>query len=104
MEVAMRSWVRVLWMVVGGFIGAYAGYWIGYLLGWSSDAEWPFRVGGGTGATLLSIAMSVVGVYLVRLLVGPPPDQVKSGLDITKVPASNPTADPSRWSSERRGR
>jgi len=31
------------------FIGAYAGYWIGYLLGWSSDAEWPFRVGGGTG-------------------------------------------------------
>ena len=49
----MRSWVRVLWMVVGGFIGAYAGYWIGYLLGWSSDAEWPFRVGGGTGAILL---------------------------------------------------
>lgn len=91
MEVAMRSWVRVLWMVVGGFIGAYAGYWIGYLLGWSSDAEWPFRVGGGTGAILLSIAMSVLGVALVRLLVGPPPDQVKSGLDTAKVTPSTTT-------------
>lgn len=75
----MRSWVRVLWMVVGGFIGAYAGYWIGHLLGRSADAEWPFRVGGGTGAIVLSIAMSVLGVFLVRLLVGPRPDQVSSG-------------------------
>jgi hypothetical protein len=70
-------------MVVGGFIGAYAGYWIGYLFGWSSDAEWPFRVGGGTGAILLSISVSVLGVFLVRLLVGPPPDQVSSGRDAT---------------------
>jgi hypothetical protein len=75
----MRSWVRVLWMVLGGFIGAYAGYWIGYLLGWSSDAEWPLKVGGGTGAILLSIAMSVLGVSLVRLMVGPKPDRVDNG-------------------------
>jgi hypothetical protein len=66
-------------MVVGGFIGAYAGYWIGYLLGWSSDAEWPLRVGGGTGAILLSIVLSVLGVLLVRLLVGPQPGRVGSG-------------------------
>jgi hypothetical protein len=72
-------------MVVGGFIGAYAGYWIGYLFGWSSDAEWPLRVGGGTGAILLSIAVSVLGVFLVRLLVGPPPEQVSSGLDAVEV-------------------
>jgi hypothetical protein len=59
-------------MVVGGFIGAYAGYWIGHVLGWSSDADWPFKVGGGTGAIVASIAMSVLGVLLVRVLVGPP--------------------------------
>lgn len=75
----MKSWVRVLWMVVGGFIGAYAGYWLGHLLGWSSDAQWPFKVGGGTWAILLSIAMSVLGVLLVRILVGPPHDRASSG-------------------------
>ena len=100
----MRSWVRVLWMVVGGFIGAYAGYWIGYLFGWSSDAEWPFRVGGGTGAILLSIAVSVLGVFLVRLLVGPPPDQVSSSRDATsEVTPPTRRAEPGGWSSERRG-
>ena len=67
----MKSWVRVLLMVLGGVVGAYLGYWIGYWAGWSTDAEWPFQVGGGTGAILLSIGMSVLGVFLVRLMVGP---------------------------------
>lgn len=71
LEDAMRSWVRVLGMVLGGFVGAYVGYWLGDLLGWSSGAQWPFRVGGGTGAILLSIASSVLGVFVARLLVWP---------------------------------
>jgi hypothetical protein len=41
------------------------------LAGLSIDAEWPFRIGGGTGAILLSIGMAVRGVFLVRLVVGP---------------------------------
>jgi hypothetical protein len=80
-------------MVVGGFIGAYAGYWIGYLLGWTSDAQWPFRVGGGTGAILLSIVVSVLGVFLVRLLVGSPPEQITSGADTAKVTLKRPRFD-----------
>jgi hypothetical protein len=59
---------RVLAMVLGGLVGGYAGYWLGHLAGWSTDAEWPFRVGGGTGAILLSIGLAVLGVLVVRML------------------------------------
>ncbi len=65
-----QSW-RVTWMVVGGIIGGWAGYWIGHLLGWSVNAEWPLHIGGGTGAILMSMGMSVLGVLLARLAVGP---------------------------------
>ena len=65
-----QSW-RVTWMVVGGILGGWAGYWIGHLLGWSVNAEWPLHIGGGTGAILMSMGMSVLGVLLARLAVGP---------------------------------
>ena len=64
----MHKVVRVLLMVLGGLIGGWGGYWIGHLAGWSVDAEWPWQIGGGTGAVLLSIGLAVAGVLLVDLL------------------------------------
>lgn len=49
-------------MVIGGVVGGYVGYWIGDLLGLSTDADWPFRIGGGVGAIALSIGLAAVGV------------------------------------------
>lgn len=69
----MGNSARVLSMVLGGLIGGYLGYWLGHAAGWTTDAEWPFHVGGGTGAILLSIGMAVLGVGLVRLVLGPTP-------------------------------
>jgi hypothetical protein len=64
-----RGFVRVLVMVLGGLIGGYAGYWIGHLAGWSTDADWPFKIGGGTGAILLSIALAVAGALAAGFVV-----------------------------------
>jgi hypothetical protein len=64
----MHKAIRILLMVLGGIIGGWGGYWIGHLAGWSVDAEWPWEIGGGTGAVLLSIGMAVAGVLLVDLL------------------------------------
>lgn len=69
----MRQPFRVSLIVLGGIIGGWVGYWLGHLAGWSTDAQWPLHVGGGTGAILLSMAMSVLGVLLARLAVGPRP-------------------------------
>jgi hypothetical protein len=67
-EAVMHRAFRVLFMVLAGIIGGWGGYWIGHLAGWSVDAEWPWEIGGGTGAVLLSIGMAVAGVLLVDLL------------------------------------
>ena len=64
----MHKAIRILLMVLGGIIGGWGGYWIGHLAGWSVDADWPWEIGGGTGAVLLSIGMSVAGVLLVDLM------------------------------------
>lgn len=56
---------RTLAMVLGGLIGGYAGYWLGHLAGWSEDADWPFKIGGGDGAILMSIGMAVAGALIV---------------------------------------
>jgi hypothetical protein len=64
----MNRSFRVLWMVLGGIVGGYFGYWIGHLTGWSTDAEWPFKIGGGQGAIAVSIALAVLGVLLVGVL------------------------------------
>ena len=63
-----RGAVRVIMMVVAGIIGGYFGYWIGHAAGWSSDADWPWHIGGGTGAILLSIGLALIGVLVVWLL------------------------------------
>jgi len=53
-----RFW-HVAYLVLCGVVGGWAGYWIGHAAGWSEGAEWPWRIGGGTGAILLSIGMAV---------------------------------------------
>ena len=58
----------VLLMVLGGIVGGYAGYWIGHLAGWSTDADWPFEIGGGTGAIVMSIGLAVAGVLFTQML------------------------------------
>ena len=60
----MRRVLRILFLVVCGCVGAWVGYWIGHLAGWSQKAEWPGKIGGGSGAILLSIGMSVLFVIL----------------------------------------
>jgi len=61
----MSKTSRVLWMVLGGIVGGYFGYWIGHLAGWSTDADWPFQIGGGQGAIAMSIGLAVLGVLIV---------------------------------------
>lgn len=58
--------MHVLYLVVCGIVGAWVGYWIGHAAGLSEDAEWPWHVGGGTGAVLLSIVMAVVFVLVAQ--------------------------------------
>lgn len=55
-------------MVGAGIVGAYGGYWIGHALGWSRDAEWPLRIGGGGAAIVLSVLTSLVCVGLAGVL------------------------------------
>lgn len=62
----MRRTLRVLFLVACGIVGAWAGYWIGHLAGWSQDADWPWTIGGGSGAILLSIGTAVLLVVLGR--------------------------------------
>ena len=69
----MRKTFRVLIMVGGGILGGYFGYWIGHLAGWSRDADWPFKIGGGDGAILMSMGLAVVGVLVAGLWLGLPP-------------------------------
>jgi hypothetical protein len=71
----MGAWVRVLVLVVIGIVGAWAGYWIGHALGWTTNAEFPLRIGGGERAILLSMGLSflsvISGLWVVaRPLVG----------------------------------
>jgi len=68
----MRKFGRVLVMVTAGIIGGYFGYWIGHLAGWTTGAEWPWQIGGGTGAILLSIGMAVVGVLTAAMILALP--------------------------------
>jgi hypothetical protein len=67
-----RPVVRILVMVAGGLVGGYAGYWIGHAAGWSTNADWPFRIGGGQGAILLSIGLSALGVLVAGLALALP--------------------------------
>jgi len=72
----MRAFVIVLALVVIGIIGAWVGYWIGHALGWTTNAEFPLRIGGGAWAIGLSILLSFgsvmagVGWFVARPLRG----------------------------------
>jgi uncharacterized membrane protein YeaQ/YmgE (transglycosylase-associated protein family) len=65
----MRKTLGVVFLVFCGVVGAWVGYWLGHLLGWSENAHWPGTIGGGAGAILLSIALSVLFVVVAGLLV-----------------------------------
>jgi len=65
----MKRVMRIVLLVACGVVGAWVGYWLGYLAGWSKNAEWPGTIGGGTGAILVSIGMSVLFVAVAGLLV-----------------------------------
>jgi hypothetical protein len=60
----MRAWMIVVFLVVVGIVAAWAGYWIGHALGWSTNAEFPLRIGGGDRAILLSFLVSFGSVML----------------------------------------
>ncbi len=68
----MKRTYRVLLLVLGGVIGGYFGYWIGHLAGWSTNAAWPFRIGGGVGAIATSMVLAVVGVLVTGGLLALP--------------------------------
>ena len=89
-ELAMSKAIRILFVVLCGIVGGWAGYWIGHLAGWSRNADWPSKIGGGQGAILLSIAVSVLGVALaVSWLTIPPQLTVRRLLrDGTPAPAT----------------
>ena len=61
--------LNIVIVVLCGIVGGWAGYWIGYAAGWSLNAEWPGQIGGGTGAILMSIGMSVLFVALAAVVV-----------------------------------
>jgi len=65
----MRKVVNIVIVVLCGVVGGWIGYWVGYALGWSESAEWPQTIGGGTGAILTSMGMSVLFVALAALVV-----------------------------------
>lgn len=84
----MRKTFRVLIMVSGGILGGYYGYWIGHLAGWSRNADWPFKIGGGDGAILMSMGMAVVGVLVAGLWLGLPPYLNARRLGQTGLPST----------------
>jgi hypothetical protein len=59
-----KGFVRGLVMVLGGLVGGRGDYWVGHLAGWSTNAVWPARIGGGTGAILLSIGLAAAGALV----------------------------------------
>ena len=58
----MRGWVIVVLAIAVGIVGAWVGYWVGHALGWTTNAEWPLRIGGGDRAILLSMGLSFLSV------------------------------------------
>lgn len=61
--------LNVTIIVLCGIVGAWVGYWIGYAAGWSENAVWPSTIGGGTGAIVTSIVVSVAFVAASALAI-----------------------------------
>ncbi len=69
----VKAWVIVLLAVLAGIIGAWVGYWVGHALGWTTDAEWPLRIGGGNRAIVLSIGLAfLAAVDTAAMLIARP--------------------------------
>jgi hypothetical protein len=64
----MRRLLIMVAYVFSGVIGAWIGYWVGHALGWSTNAEWPWSIGTGTGAILLAFGMSVLFIVAAAVL------------------------------------
>lgn len=79
---------RVLWMVLGGVVGGYFGYWLGHLAGWSTNADWPFQIGGGAGAIALSVGLAVLGVFVAAALL-----ELGTALSVRRLRRSGTTGD-----------
>jgi hypothetical protein len=69
----VKAFVIVIALVIIGIVGALVGYWVGHALGWTTDAEFPLRIGGGERAIGLSILVSFGSVMAgIGLLVARP--------------------------------
>ena len=101
----MRRAGNILICVFAGIAGGWIGYWIGYAAGWSTNAQWPREVGGGTGAILLSIGTSVLFVALAAIAVFYVPQRGLSRMQESGVTARATVIDisetgASRWTRE----
>lgn len=65
----MRKTVNIVLVVLSGIVGAWIGYWVGHAAGWTENAVWPLTIGGGTGAILLSMSMSVLFVLIAAAFI-----------------------------------
>jgi len=61
----MRAFATIVLAIVAGVVGAWVGYWIGHALGWTTNATWPWQMGGGDRAILLAILASMGSVAAV---------------------------------------
>jgi MFS family permease len=61
----MRAFVTIVLAIVAGIVGGWVGYWIGHAFGWTTNAVWPWQVGGGDRAIFLSILASMGSVAAV---------------------------------------
>jgi len=58
----VKAAVIVVLLVALGIVGGWVGYWLGHALGWTVNAEWPLRIGGGERAIVLSAGLSFLSV------------------------------------------
>ncbi len=100
----MRKAVNILICVLCGIAGGWIGYWIGHAAGWSTNAEWPGQVGGGTRAILMSIGTSVLFVALAAIAVFYVPQRGLSQLQESGVTAQATVIDISETGASRRTR
>ena len=94
--------IDIVIVVLCGIVGGWIGYWIGYAAGWSVDAEWPGQIGGGTGAILMSIGVSVLAVALAAAVVFLAPQRgvrrvLRSGVQATALVIGTAETGAVRW-------
>ena len=65
----MLKALNITIIVLCGIVGGWVGYWLGHAAGWSENAVWPSTIGGGTGAIVTSIVVSVAFVVASALII-----------------------------------